>query len=272
MGSWDANTHDSPPGAQQTSPAHAAMPTTHWTQVARLKGDDPHAAGAALAALLTRYTPALRAYLMRRWRFKADVAEDLVQEFLKAKFLETNLARRADPARGKFRTLVLTALRNFVISAARRRGLPFVEDTAAAQAADVAPTPDEHMVVEWARTLLREAIRRMEIECTPARRATWVVFDERLLRPLLEGEPATPYAQLTARLGFADDEATQNALVTGKRMFQRHLRGLVSEYVERDADVEQEIREIQAVFSRLTGERRPDSAPDAVAEQAERDR
>lgn len=49
----------------------------------------------------------------------ADTADDLLQEFVVSKVLEQGLVARAKADRGKFRTFLLTSLRNFVYDDAR---------------------------------------------------------------------------------------------------------------------------------------------------------
>ncbi|HMJ05017.1 MAG TPA: ECF-type sigma factor, partial [Chthoniobacterales bacterium] len=55
-----------------------------------------------------------------RLGYEVEDAQDLTQEFFMT-IVEGNLFGQADPARGRFRTLLLKALQNFLTDAKRRR-------------------------------------------------------------------------------------------------------------------------------------------------------
>src|SRR6188474_2484578 len=100
--------------------------TTRWTMV-NAAGDLTEApARVALEQLCEAYWPPLYSYLRRRGHGREE-AEDLTQGFFTT-LLEGNDIRAADPARGRFRGFLLTALKRYVINeheratAARRGG------------------------------------------------------------------------------------------------------------------------------------------------------
>ena len=86
--------------------------TTHWSLVLRAGNRNDRDAEDALAALCGRYWYPLYAYVRRR---TADVheAQDLTQEFF-ARLLEKNTLAAASPERGRFRSFLLTAVKNFL--------------------------------------------------------------------------------------------------------------------------------------------------------------
>ena len=88
--------------------------TTRWSIVLRARGE-PAEARAALEALCRTYRPPVLAYVRRRG-YSAETAEDLAQTFF-ARFLEQAYHADADPARGRFRAFLLTALKRFLIDA-----------------------------------------------------------------------------------------------------------------------------------------------------------
>ncbi|MFQ5495689.1 MAG: hypothetical protein ACE5EX_09955 [Phycisphaerae bacterium] len=240
--------------------AHAGFPTTHWSLIHRAGGAEATRAGEALERLLTRYLPALRAYLIETKRIDAHRADDLLQTFVSTKFLEQNLATVADPDRGRFRTLVLTALDRFLVSQQRRRSAKkrradeaATLDPEALQAAAARPHPRpgaDSFDVEWARQLLAEAVRRMEADCAvPGRQAMWTVFQARILDPILKGAEPTDYTRLVERFNFASPTQAANALTTAKRMFQRVLRSIVAEYATTNEQIDEEIRDLHEILS-----------------------
>ena len=98
------------------------LPTTDWSLVAHASLPDEQTGLESLNELLGRYRPALKAHLVLKKKFPPPQADDLIQGFLSAKVLEDGLVSRADPRKGKFRTILLTALDNYVIGVIRHDG------------------------------------------------------------------------------------------------------------------------------------------------------
>lgn len=80
--------------------------TTHWSVVRAAGGTSSEGSARALATLCAEYWYPLYAYVRRRGH-DADDARDLTQSFF-AKLLEGRGLVAADPARGRFRTFLLT--------------------------------------------------------------------------------------------------------------------------------------------------------------------
>src|SRR6185436_10004622 len=98
----------------------------HWSVVLSAGQTNSSHASAALEKLCRAYWPPLYSYIRRQGRSRAD-AKDLTQAFF-AKLLEKNFWARADPQKGRFRSFLLTALRQFLadqrdwVKAAKRGG------------------------------------------------------------------------------------------------------------------------------------------------------
>lgn len=231
-------------------PAESGFPATRWTTwVGPAQREDP----AALASLLSAYCRPLRRFLMRKWGLSEEKAGDLVQGFLADKVLEKKLLGAADRGRGKFRTFLLAALSNYAIDQFRREqrsptSAPF---EAAAHTADhAADSPEAAFDREWARQIVAHALEGMEAECQAKDRPdVWEVFQQRLVAPLLDGQPEMPYEKLVARFGLKSPTAAFNLLVTGKRMFTRHLRATVAGYVSDESEVEPELADLRRLLS-----------------------
>lgn len=95
------------------------FPTTHWSQV-RAAGESVAEGDDAFAALCNDYWPPIFAYVRRLGFSEAD-AQDLTQGFF-VHLLEHRTVRRADPHRGKFRSFLLGALKNYLANEATRAG------------------------------------------------------------------------------------------------------------------------------------------------------
>ena len=92
--------------------------STMWTVLRDAHGGPPDAASAAKQLVLERYGPAVRRYLMGLLK-DPHAADDLTQEF--ALLVVGGKFHAADPARGRFRNYVKTALFHLVSTHARER-------------------------------------------------------------------------------------------------------------------------------------------------------
>jgi hypothetical protein len=88
--------------------------TTRWSLVLAASHRSSPEAQEALTALFEAYWYPLYGYLRGRG-YSADQAQDLTQSFFTV-VLEKQVLRAADPSRGRFRSFLLTALKNFACS------------------------------------------------------------------------------------------------------------------------------------------------------------
>jgi len=89
-----------------------AFHTTRWSLVAALRERDEPTARAALAELCAAYWYPLYAFI-RRCGHNADASQDLTQGFF-TQLLERGGLSSADQAKGKFRSYLLGACRNYL--------------------------------------------------------------------------------------------------------------------------------------------------------------
>lgn len=232
--------------------------TTHWSLVERAVLESQQGPREALAELMRRYLPALRVHLLNTRAVPESQVDDLLQNFVSDKILQSDLLARADGERGRFRTLLLTALHRYLVDQWRARN---AKKRRADQAASLDSEVPEHLAktdasaakafdVAWARQVLARALAQMEEECHGSDRSDiWDVFRYRLVDPILYGDPVLPYDRLVAQCGLASPRQAANVLITAKRMFARILREIVSEYTP-PAEVDAEIQQLQADLSR----------------------
>ena len=100
------------------SPGGNAFPTTQWSMVLHAGAGGDTQANSALESLCRQYWYPLYSFIRRQGHAHHE-AEDCTQEFL-ARLLSTQGVARARPERGRFRTFLLTALRNFLTDEWRR--------------------------------------------------------------------------------------------------------------------------------------------------------
>jgi RNA polymerase sigma-70 factor (ECF subfamily) len=234
--------------------------TTRWSLVlagAHSDGDEEKAAEALAELCRTYWRPAF-SYVCRRG-YSTEDAQDLTQDFF-LMILETNWLRQADHGRGRFRSLLLKSLQNFLHNAADRnrtlkRGgnVQFVSWDAwmteapsqlsiSARALDA---PERLFDLRWAATVVEQALRRLREECEGKGRLR--LFEA--LRDHLAAEHGdTSYADLGTGLGVAET-VVKKQLYNLRQRYRSLLREEVSHTVEKPADVDDEIRHLCAALA-----------------------
>lgn len=231
--------------------------TTHWSVVLAAGAGDDTAAREALAALCRSYWYPLYAYARRRGHLPHD-AEDLIQGFF-GQFLEHNWVARADQQRGRFRTLLLTALDRFLanewdkIRAIKRGGhlrrvaleMDDAESRFSREPADPC-TPEQQFERQWALTVLDRALAGLREEY--AGRGQAATFDA--LKPTLLGSrEAQPYASLAEALGVVQGSVKVMVSRLRERYRQRLLEEIAHTVASPD-EVDSELRHLFRVLSR----------------------
>lgn len=242
---------------RKKNPNPVAFPTTQWALVQRAGATDPLVRNIALGEIIKRYAPAIHSYLVMGKGLDSSSAQDTVQEFLLSKVLEQELLKKADQRRGKLRALLLEALNRFLIGEHRKRSAQKRSSGQELKTLEQTPEPvseeaDPNRVfdVAWARGVLTEVLERMEKECRAQGRADqWGVFDSRMVGPILRQEEPQSCDALMARYHLTSPAQASNLLMTAKRTFIRLMRTVISEYVSTEAEIDQEIADLEHVLS-----------------------
>ena len=223
--------------------------TTRWTLVLAAKRRDDPAGSEAFARLCERYYEPLYTYLRRRGR-RAEDAQDLIQGFI-ARLIEKDVLRHADPARGKFRAFLLTALKHYaaneqVRATADKRGgnqssLPVNLKAAEGHYRDEPRddlTPERLYDRCWALAVLERALAALRAESRAKGREAFLDA----VHGSLTGEGGgAPYRQISERFGMTES----NVRVTVHRMRLRYrdlVRAEVAETVDSEEAVDEELR------------------------------
>ena len=231
--------------------------TTHWTEVLAAGRNDTTRARMALTQLCETYWYPLYVYVRRRGHSSHD-AEDLTQEFF-ARLLEHNWLARADQAKGRFRTFLLTAMERFLANEwdkvrAQKRGggQPFVpvQFDAAETRYGVEPaddrTPEQAFERRWALTLLDSVLQQLEAEF----RAQGKTELFAALQPCLVGDrERLPYQELARQSGLSEGSLR----VAVHRLRGRYRELLRAEIANTVASVEEVEAEMRHLFSVLAG-------------------
>ena len=207
----------------------------------------------ALADLCRLYWYPVYAHVRRRTPDQHQ-AEDLTQAFF-ARLLEKNDLAAADPARGRFRTFLLTACQHFLANqhdhdTAQKRGgglrplsINFGEGEKrfTREPADRV-TPEAEFERRWALTLLAETLAELRAEYAEAGKAE--LFD--ILKGTLTGEGAA-YRELGGRLKLTEG-AVKVAVHRLRQRYREKLRAIIAETVNSASDVDDEIRDLFAAL------------------------
>jgi len=214
----------------------------------------------ALAELCKIYWRPVFAFIRRQGHSPSD-AQDLTQDFF-VTVLKGQLLQRANPTRGRFRSLVLKALQDFLRDAeAKRRAGKRGGDVQFVSWDDwIAEAPSHFSVsqreserwsaerifdVRWAATVVERALSRLGEECE--RRGRRRVFD--MLSPCLAAERNdVSYAKFSKTLGIP--EASVKRLVHQLRVrYRALLREEVGRTVEKTDEIDDELRYLCAALT-----------------------
>lgn len=231
------------------------FPTTRWSVVLAAGQDSSPQAAEALEKLCRAYWYPLYAYV-RRQGHPPEPAQDLTQEFF-ARLLAKDYLAAVEPAKGKFRWFLLSAVKRFLLNERERnladkRGggrthVPFdgqrAEERYRLEAADQL-SPDRLFDRAWAVNLIETARQRLAEEC--ALEGKRALFEQ--LEVLLAGDKGhATHAQIASRLGMTEG-AVKVAVHRLRRRYRELLREEVAQTVGHGKELEDELRELLAVF------------------------
>jgi RNA polymerase sigma factor (sigma-70 family) len=231
----------------------AKFDSTQWSVVLQARANTPDARG-ALDHLCRTYRPPVLAYIRSRG-YGADAAEDLAQTFF-ARFIENAYHASADPARGRFRSFLLVALKRFLINQdaeahALKRGGDIslrrlddsqlnVEDLAAGDNG-----PEHVFDRSWAMAVLDSAMRKLRSEAEEAGKTQ---LFEQLAEFLTERPDEADYERAARALNLR-----RNTLAVAVHRLRNRLRELVRTELAQTTvareDLESELRDLRATLS-----------------------
>lgn len=228
--------------------------TTHWSLVdeVRKKGDRDRA---LIGLLLERYWKPVYCYL-RRKGYSNEQAKDLTQGFFHEVVLNRRLVERADPAKGSFRSLLLHALRQYVIDERRRetarKQIPREKlvslDMASPPELPEAPhplDPEESFNYAWKADLLERVLAEVKESCVSRGMEThWRLFQDRVLQPVLRDCRPASLTEMCSQHGIENEARASHMLDTVKRRFHNVLKKHVRLTVLTGEAVEEELGEI----------------------------
>ena len=214
----------------------------------------------ALNQLCRTYWYPLYAFIRRKGHSPHD-AQDLTQDFF-VTILKNDWLQHADRSRGRFRSLLLRSLQNFVMNAAEKAhahkrggGVEFISwddwmaeapSELSLPAATLESLPPERLFdLTWAATVVEHALQRLREECE-SKGKLWLF--QALSSHLTDERDEVSYARLSSELGIAET-AVKKQLHNMRQRYRSLLRDEVSQTVEDPADVDDEIRYLCALLA-----------------------
>jgi DNA-directed RNA polymerase specialized sigma24 family protein len=243
-------------GPKRATSRTSLLPHTPWTQLMRSRGGDT-VANDALGHVVGLYWRPIHVCIQKRGFAQHD-AEDLTQEFL-SNIVQKGHFDRVDPAKGKLRSYVLTALNHFLANAWRARDTQRRGSGATHLSLDAEPeeggapldlpdlqTPDVEFDREWALTVLDNVMK--ELCADYAQQGKQALFDA--ISPALSVvDGQTDAHAMGEKLGMnagAVRVAIHRLRLRYRNMLYRHIAATV----EREDQVEGEIRDMILMLRR----------------------
>ena len=223
-------------------------------------GSDEEKSRKALAELCKIYWRPVFAFICRQGHSVPD-AQDLTQDFF-AMVLKGRLLQRADRSRGRFRSLILKALQDFLHDAVDKRetqkrggDVQFVSwDDWLAEAPSHLSIPEQQSEnwsperifdVRWAATVVERALRRLGDECE--KRGRRRVLDV-LNACVADKREDVSYAKFARTLGL-QEAAVKRLVHLLRERYRALLREEVAQTVEEPNEIDDELRYLCAALS-----------------------
>jgi RNA polymerase sigma-70 factor (ECF subfamily) len=220
------------------------FPTTRWSLIRNAREGAADGRREALEALLSAYWRPLYAYL-RRKGLHPEAAEDAVQGLF-LRLLEFDAWDRLDPARGRFRSYLLTALQHHLAAgydkerALKRGGGKVLPLDALDAERDLPALPDDPARAfdrQWALGVMERAAARLAREYESGRRKA----PAGVVLRFFSLDEAPSYAEAAAASGMTPAQF-KAALHRARERFRQILREEVGDTLDDAGETEDEMR------------------------------
>lgn len=230
--------------------------TTQWSMILDDTKTHSSASSRALEILCHQYYQPILAFIRHRHRDHQE-AEDLCQSFFTF-LIEKRIYRAATPNNGRFRTFLLTSVKNFLknhyrdSSRQKRAGgkehlslddhdnQEILSDDSLANQSD-----DSLYDREWADAVFDHVWASLKQKYEDDGNALRFPLLRQTLAPKDE---AIPYKELAEKLGLTP-EGTRSAVFRFRQEFREVFQETVSRVVENPADVDDEIKHLISAYS-----------------------
>ena len=240
------------------SSRNSSMTQTNWDLIRDAAGNSP-TSQASLEEVARRSWPAIYAFIRASGR-SPDDATELTQGFICDVFLSRHLLEKADQTRGRFRTLVMGSVRNYLADMHRRKTattrapkhgtigrLDDLAERTSEPAGMPAVTPEAAFNSRYVATLIRAATERLQrVLLEEGDEAGWEIFRLRVLQPSLDGT-VVGYDEIAPRFDLAKGACAARLLMV-KRRFAAILMDELRATVDDPEDLRHEVAELLALL------------------------
>jgi len=231
--------------------------TTRWTLFLRSRGDAPESR-AALGELCEAYWMPVFRFLRREGRDE-DASRELAQEFF-ARLLARGGIGNVDPAKGRFRSYLLGALKHFLAEQKRnegreKRGGGVILESIESGGSDTSPglqiadassaIPDKHFDREWALAVMDRSLQFVQADFEKAGKGRQ--FE--VLKPWLIGDTEN-LSQADAAVALGATTGAVKVMIHRLRNdFRDAVQAEIAQTVPRAEDIAGELRYLIEVLS-----------------------
>jgi len=233
--------------------------TTHWSLIedAKKYQDKDRA---LIGLLLERYWKPVYCYL-RRKGYDNEQAKDLTQGFFHEVVLNRDLVGRADESRGRFRTFLLHALKQYagkkdLKEAAQKHILeeklvrfemeqeePIIPDSV------TQTTAEQSYHYAWLTSILERVLKEVKDSCQDeGMDIHWALFNKRIVWPIFSERTAPSLAELCESYDIKDAKKVSNMIITVKRRFKAALMQHIRNTVLSQSQVPEELEDLLQFF------------------------
>lgn len=233
----------------------SGFPSTLWTDIVRWDTASDEEKRLLLERFYTRYKRPLLNFI---YAFGLDRSEsqDALHDFMLS-HMQGKLFVAADPAKGRFRSLLLRSLKHFLISSMRtkhagkrrpERGFVLLDDEvlSGVKLKDLIADDDSVEAIYdriWLATVLSNVLDRLQSEYQEkGQEIHYRLLERRVILPIVAGDKKPSYDELAKDYDISAEQAS-NFVVTAKRAYQRLLKAEIREYVSSEKEVTEEIND-----------------------------
>lgn len=232
--------------------------TTQWSLIENIKaGRDKDKL--LIGFLLQEYWKPVYCYL-RRAGYDNEHAKDLTQAFFHEVVLNKDLVGRADKTKGRFRSFLLHALKQYAtkqnLKERARKRIP-KEKMVSLDVAEPPALPEsmtqtsveESFNYAWVSALMERVLSYVKAECAEqGMEIHWILFYQRVVLPVLADQPPPSVTHLCQIHGIENTQTASNMIVTVKRRFRAALEQNVRRTLLDEDQTQDEIEELLHFF------------------------
>jgi RNA polymerase sigma-70 factor (ECF subfamily) len=235
-----------------------AFLTTHWSLMKGIDSDDERNRS-LINLLIQRYWKPVYFYL-RRKGYNNEQSKDLTQGFFHEVVLSRRLFQTANPAKGRFRSLLLSALERYLIDQISKETAKKRIPKEKLVSLDVGEnwdlpdvvlesSPDDSYNYGWVSALLDQILSQVQAKCREQdMEVHWNIFNDRVVRPIVEDAACPSLTEICRKYDIETEKKASNMTITVKRCFQAALKECIRNTVTSEQEIDEELREIIRFF------------------------